>query len=126
VKGAIGGGVSNVLFSEKTTQLEVYVSPTFLEVNERFKYSLECVDVTYNMNSKHIEEGMFKTYIRVKSKCGIIGEIEKIYDNKLLVSYTDSLVAGWNSENKFKQLELDINDVEKLDNGLNSPWIIKI
>ena len=52
VVGAIGGGISNVLFSPKTTKLDALVSPTFLDVNGRFKYSLDCVDVNYNFN-KH-------------------------------------------------------------------------
>jgi len=76
------------------------------------------------MNTKHIEDTEFKTYMRVKTKDNkIIGEIEKIYDNKLLISYTDGSNTGWNSQNDYKKIELFINDVEKLDNGLNSPWI---
>lgn len=125
VVGAIGGGISNVLFSPKNTKLIALISPTFLDVNQRFKYSLDCVDVTYNMNTRHVEQGGFKTYMRVKTKDGkIVGEIEKIYDNKLLVSYTNGSIVGWNSQNIFKQIELDMSDVEKLDNGLNSPWEI--
>jgi hypothetical protein len=66
-----------------------------------------------------------KTYMRVKTKDNkIVGEIEKIYDNKLLISYTDGSNSGWNAQNYYKQIELSINDVEKLDNGLNSPWVI--
>jgi capsular polysaccharide biosynthesis protein len=128
VIGAIGGGISNVLFSSDTTKLEVLVSPTFLDVNKRFKYSLDCVDVTYNNNTEHTEKGDFKTYMRVKLKNGkIIGEIEKIYDNKLFLSYTsDSSNTGWNSQNIYKQIELDMKDVIKLDNGLNSPWILNL
>jgi len=127
VTGAIGGGISNVLFSSKITKLEAFISPTFLEVNQRFKYSLDCVDVYYNMNTKHVEENEFKTYMRVKTKDEkIMGEIEEIYDNKLLVSYTDGSITGWNSQSTYKKIELEMNSVEKLDNGLNSPWIIKI
>lgn len=125
VVGAIGGGISNVLFSPKNTRLEALVSPTFLDVNMRFKYSLECVNVNYNMNSEHVETTEFKTYMRVKTKDGkIIGEIEKIYDDKLLVSYTDGSNVGWNAQNKYKQIEFQMEDVEKIDNGLNSPWKI--
>lgn len=125
VVGAIGGGISNVLFSKKETKLEALISPTFLDVNKRFKYSLDCVDVYYNMNSEHVEKTEFKTYMRVKTKDGkIVGEIEKIYDDKLLVSYTDGSNTGWNAQNVYKQIELNMMDVEKLDNGLNSPWII--
>jgi hypothetical protein len=126
VVGAIGGGISNVLFSQKITKLEAIVSPTFLDVNRRFKYSLDCVDVNYNFNTEHVEKTEFKTYMRVKTKDGsIIGEIEKIYDNKLLVSYTDGSNTGWNAQNQYKQVELNMEEVEKLDNGLNSPWKIR-
>ena len=127
VVGAIGGGISNVLFSPKTTKLEAFISPTFLDVNMRFRYSLDCVDVKYNMNSRHAEEGEFKTYMRVKTKDGkIVGEIEQIYDNKLLISYNDGSNTGWNSQNKYQQIEVDMTDVEKLDDGLNSPWKLHI
>ena len=103
------------------------MSPTFLDVNGRFKYSLECVDVSYNINTEHIEKTDFKTYMRVKTKDEkIIGEIEKIYDNKLLVSYTDGSNTGWNAQNSYKQIELNMEEVEKLDNGLNSPWKINV
>lgn len=127
VIGAIGGGISNVLFSPKTTKLEAIISPTFLDINTRFKYSLNCVDVFYNTNTEHFEKTEFKTYMRVKTKDEtIVGEIEKIYDNKLLVSYTDGSNTGWNAQNKYKQIELNIEDVEKLDNGLNSLWKLNI
>lgn len=127
VVGAIGGGISNVLFSPKLTKLEALVSPTFLDVNGRFKYSLDCVDVSYNTNTEHVEKTAFKTYMRVKTKDEkIIGEIEKIYDNKLLISYTDGSNTGWNAQNTYKQIELNMEEVEKIDNGLNSPWFLNI
>jgi hypothetical protein len=125
VVGAIGGGISNVLFSPPTAHLEAIVSPTFLDVNLRFKYSLDCVNVYYNYNTIHEESSEFKKFMRVKSKNNtIIGEIEQIYDNKLLISYTDGSNTGWNSLNQFNQIELDIQEIEKLDNGLNSSWIL--
>ena len=124
--GAIGGGISNVLFSPPTTKLEAIVSPTFLEVNHRFKYSLEGVDVAYNENTEHTEHGQFKRYMRVKSQDGkIIGEIEEIYenDNKILISYTpDSSTTGWNAQNNYQQIKLNMNEVDRLDQGLNSAW----
>ncbi|NBX71326.1 glycosyltransferase family 61 protein, partial [bacterium] len=57
VVGAIGGGISNVLFSPKTTKLEALISPGFLDINMRFRYSLDCVDIHYNYNTKHVDEG---------------------------------------------------------------------
>ena len=123
VMGAIGGGLANVLFSSNKTKLKAIVSPTFLDVNKRFKFCLDCVDVDYDMRTNHIEDTEFKTYMRVKTKDGkIVGEIEKIYGNKLLVSYTDGSNTGWNSQSKYNKIELTIDNVEKLDNGLNSPW----
>lgn len=125
VVGAIGGGISNVLFSPKTTKLEAIVSPTFLDVNSRFKYSLNCVDVYYNYNAESVEKGELKTYMRVKTKDGkMVGEIEKIYDKTLVLSYTDGSNTGWNAQNEYRKIEIDINDIERLDNGLNSPWIL--
>ena len=127
VIGSIGGGISNVLFSPTSTKLEVLVSPTFLDVNKRFKYSLDHVDVYYNMNSKHVEDTKFKMYMRVKTKDEtIIGEIEDIdnVNKKLIISCTDGSNTGCNAENNYKQLELNFKDVIKLDEGLNSPWII--
>jgi len=125
VVGAIGGGISNVLFSPKNTKLEAIISPTFLDVNLRFKYSLDCVDVYYNFNTEHYEKTELKTYMRVRTKDNkIIGEIEKIYDDKLLISYTNDFNVGWNFESKYEKIELNQNEVEKIDNGLNSPWLI--
>jgi hypothetical protein len=123
VVGAIGGGISNVLFSPATTHLEVIISPGFLEVNKRFKYILDCVDVYYNYNTQHVEDGEFKKYMRVKFDGGI-GEIEEIAGDKLIVSYTDGSNTGWNSECSFKRIELCSSQVERLDNGLNSAWEI--
>ena len=31
------------------------------------------------------------------------------------------LTQGWNSQSKYKKIELDIDNVDKLDHGLNSP-----
>ena len=125
VVGAIGGGISNVLFSHTTTKLEALISPTFLDVNERFKYSLSGVYVNYNMHTEHVENGKYKSYMRVKTLDGkIIGEIEKIYDNTLLISYTSDSInnTGWNAQNTYQQIELNMSDVVPLDKGLNSPW----
>lgn len=123
VVGAIGGGISNVLFSPANTHLEAIISPGFLEVNKRFKYSLDCVDVYYNYNTQHIETGEFKKYMRVKFHGGI-GEIEEIIGDKLIISYTDGSNTGWNSECIFKNVEMSKDQLARLDNGLNSAWKI--
>lgn len=123
IVGAIGGGISNVLFSPPTTKLETIVSPGFLEINQRFLYSLDCVDVVYNYNTKHVDEGDFKRYMRVKTKDGsIIGEIEEVHENTVIVSYNPGFQSGWNAKMEYKQIELKKDDIIALDKGLNSPW----
>jgi capsular polysaccharide biosynthesis protein len=77
VIGAIGGGICNVLFSKPECKLTAIVSPYFLDVNTRFKYSIDKVKLTLFVDSKNVETTSFKKYMRVK--CGdIVGEITNI------------------------------------------------
>lgn len=127
VVGCIGGGIANVLFSRPDTKLTAIISPTFLEVNKRFKYSLDCVDVFYDYNTYHTESNTFKTYMRVKQKYeNIIGEIIKVKEKSVIVQYTDGSNTGWNSNNTYKTKELNYENIDILDNGLNSPFVFKI
>ncbi len=123
--GSIGGGLCNVLFS-KDAKLLVLVSPTFLDVNSRFKYSFKNIKTEYFFDSEHIEKGDWKKYMRVKTIDNIIGEIEEVYDESLLISYTNKFVAGWNSQVNFEKKIVNKNDCYPLDNGLNSPWKINM
>lgn len=123
VIGSIGGGLCNVLFSKKNTNLITIVSPTFLDVNKRFKYSLESVNVNYFDKTFHIENGIFKKYMRVSCPSkNIIGEISNITGDVLEVIYTDDSVSGWNLSNEFKKIFLNKNQCTPIDNGLNSYW----
>lgn len=127
VVGCIGGGIANVLFSKPTTKLTAIISPTFLEVNKRFKYSLDCVEVFYDYNTHHTEINKFKTYMRVKHKYNdILGEIIEVKDNSVVVQYTDGSNTGWNSNNTYKTIEIKLDEIICLDNGLNSPFVYKI
>lgn len=123
--GSIGGGLCNVLFSKKTTKLIPIISPTFLEINDRFKYSFSLVETQYFDKTSHVESGKFKKYMRIKYN-NIIGEISEVYKNKIKIEYTDENLAGWNSQMNFKNLIVNKNDVEILDNGLNSCWKINM
>lgn len=122
VIGCIGGGISNVLFSKPNTKLICIVSPTFLDINTRFKYSLDCVDVHYDFNTFHVEHTKFKKYMRVK-KDDIIGEITEVKEKSVVIQYTDGSNTGWNSQHSYKTIELDYTTIIALDNGLNSPYI---
>lgn len=123
VVGCIGGGIANVLFSKPDTKLTAIISPTFLEVNKRFKYSLDCVEVFYDKNTEHIENTDFKKYMRVKTIDNkVIGEIIEVKEDSIIIQYTDGSNTGWNSANIFLTKEFKKNEVEKLDNGLNSSF----
>ena len=55
-----------------------------------------------------------------------LGEIEEIYDNELLIKYTDGSNTGWNAQCEYKTKKVNCNNIIILDNGLNSPWILNI
>ena len=125
VIGAIGGGLCNVLFSGENTKLISLISPTFLEVNSRFVYSFSNVDTIYFKDTHHVEIDDWKKYMRVKCD-ELVGEVEDVYEDTLLVSYANEKVAGWNSEIKFDKKIINKSDCVKLDEGLNSSWTFKI
>jgi hypothetical protein len=123
--GAIGGGVCNVMFSPDTTKLTCLVSPTFLEVNKRFVHSLNTVNTLYFDHSTHLEPEKWKKFMRVRSN-DLVGEIVNIDGDVLTVSYTNTFVAGWNSQMSYHKKQININDCIPLDQGLNSSWIVDL
>lgn len=123
VVGAVGGGLCNVLFSQPECKLTAIISPTFLDVNYRFKYSLDGIDVTYFQDTIHDPDQEWKKYMRVQIRPNdIVGEIVDISEKTLTISYTDEFVAGWNNTLIYKTIVCNKTDCEKLDNGLNSPF----
>ena len=125
VVGSIGGGVCNVLFSNPKCKLTTLVSPYFLDVNKRFIYSLNNIDLTLFSDTKNIETTYFKKYMRVKYG-EIIGEIVEIDGDDITITYSDTRLSGWNSENKYKTMTLKSQDCVRLDEGLNSSWKINL
>jgi capsular polysaccharide biosynthesis protein len=123
VVGCIGGGISNVLFSPSTTNLLAIVSPTFLDVNKRFKYSLNNVDVTYDYNTLHVDTEKYKKYQRVKYN-NIVGEIINKNKYTVTIQYNNSgHDVGWNDSNIYSTIEAPTKDIFKLDDGLNSMFL---
>ena len=119
--GAIGGGLCNVLFSGSNCRLVSICSPVFLEINSRFKFCFDRVDTEYFEGTFHLETGEWKKWMRVKS-FDIIGEVEEVLDNHLLVMYTDSDLAGWNSDIEYKKKLIRKEECTAIDKGLNSKW----
>lgn len=125
VVGPIGGGICNVLFSKPDTKLTAIVSPHFLDINSRFKYSFTNVKTNYFIDTYHVEQSTFKRYMRVKIKDrNIIGEITGIDGDYLCVKYSDDVVAGWTAGEEYKHVWVLEDNVQVLDQGLNSAWSI--
>lgn len=133
VIGAIGGGIANVVFSNPNTKLITLVSPGFLNINSRFKYCLDIVDNIYFTDCSHFEKTPFKKYMRVKininsetlyNKKEVLGEIEDIIDEELVIKSTDGSNTGWNSLCNYNIKRVKNTDVILLDDGLNSAWIV--
>jgi hypothetical protein len=132
--GSIGGGMANLLFSNSETKSIVIVTPDFLNINYRFKYSMEHTDITYfNEVKTYSETNTIPLFCRVKiikegdyhNKIGEIFEYDKeTMEYKIHISNND--VAGFNNDITFEYKSFTKNDLELLDNGLNSPYIVDI
>jgi len=125
VIGTIGGGLCNVLFSNENCNLISINSPTFMDINNRFKYCFTKVNTLFYEDTFHIEDTFWKKHMRIKSG-NIIGEIEEVKNDELVILYCDNAVAGWNSEIDYKKITINQNNCVALDNGLNSNWNIDI
>lgn len=127
VIGPIGGGLCNVLFSKPNTKLTAIVSPGFLDINGRFSYSFANVSTKYFNATQHIEVGKYKKYMRVFLKnLNVVGEIKDIQDNKLNVIYSLDALAGWNAQTAYYNVWVEQNEVDIIDNGLNSEWFMDL
>lgn len=130
--GSIGGGMANLLFSPTNTKSYIIVSPYFLEVNYRFKYSMEHTDIKYfNETEVYKENNNIPLYCRVKiintnnnyyNKIGEIINYEKSID-KYKISISNNDVVGFNNKNSFNDIYFKENEFELLDKGLNSPYL---
>jgi hypothetical protein len=132
IVGSIGGGMANLLFSKPSTKSYIIVSPFFLDINYRFKYSMENTIFHYFYDtSVYIEDIKQKIplYCRVQiiNKNSIyynkIGEIVSYFNGKYEIALSNNDVAGFNNNYKFLNISFSENEFKLLDNGLNSPYI---
>ncbi len=122
VVGSIGGGMANSLFSPRSTRTVVIVSPTFLEVNERFKHCFSDVDVMFAMKSRHTSVDPLKKFMRVSTFDSRVGEIHEIEGDFVTVSCAKNRVAGWNNSLNYENRIYERSQLTALDQGLNSEW----
>lgn len=118
VIGCIGGGMCNLLFSPIDTRVLCIVSPHFLEINNRFRYSMEHTKITYFTNTWCTSE----LYRRAITPDGNIGEVVDIVDSEYVLNVSNNDVAGFNSNVAFEKKAYTKSQLEFLDNGLNSPF----
>lgn len=125
VVGAIGGGLANTLFGDTKCTLTPICSPGFLDVNKRFLHCFSQVHVNLFEHTYLESKENLQKYMRVQYM-DIVGEITHIDGAAVTISYLDHLVAGWNSSMKFKIITVDSSNCRKLDNGLNSSWLVDL
>jgi hypothetical protein len=131
--GSIGGGMANLLFSNKNTKSIVLVTPFFLDINYRFKYSLENTDISYFNNiDVYKENNNIPLYCRAiitnekSNYYNKYGEIIEYNNNKYLINISNNDIAGFNNNMKFNNYWFIESEFKLLDNGLNSPYKINI
>ena len=128
--GSIGGGVANLLFSNKNTKSYIIISPYFLDINYRFKYSLDNTDIQYFDNTEVVKKdnSKYSNYIRVKiiNKESLyynkIGELIDFENNLYKIALSNNDVAGFNNKIKFEEILFEEKDFTAIDKGLNSPY----
>ena len=133
--GSIGGGMANLLFSNINTKSIVIATPFFLDINNRFKYSMEHTNIKYIYDViTYLENNKIPLYCRVTiinknskyfDKYGEITEYNK-ENNKYLINISNNDVAGFNNNIKFNNEWFLDSEFKLLDYGLNSPYVINI
>ena len=128
IVGIIGGGMCNLLFSPPETKSLCITTPHFLDINNRFKFSMN--DTAYSDSSSHSEKDKKITLcsrVRIKSGkyAGLIGEVEN-NDTLIKVKLSSNDIAGFSQDFQLETHDFLENDVEAIDKGLNSPFICDI
>lgn len=131
--GSIGGGMANLVFSNKSTKSIVLVTPYFLDINYRFKYSMESSDITYYNDIQTFKQNnSIPLFCRAKiineesEYFNKIGEIVEFTNDKYKVNISNNDVVGFNNLIKYEEEYFDNVDLELLDNGLNSPYTVNL
>ena len=129
VLGLIGGGMANLLFSNKDTITGCIVTPDFLNVNNRFIHSMNHTNITYLNITQHIShQGKYPLYSRIKvidvghDLYDKIGEIDNYQDNMYIIKMSNNDVAGFSMNNEFNIYTFREEQIIAIDNGLNSPF----
>jgi hypothetical protein len=131
--GSIGGGMANLLFSDKSTKSIVLVTPYFMDINYRFRYSMEGSNIEYfNDIETYKEENKISLYCRARiikedsQYYNNIGEIYEYSNKKYSLNISQNDIVGFNNNIIYNNESFYENELELLDKGLNSPYIVNI
>ena len=128
--GLCSGGLTNLLFATKKCNVISIVSPTFLDINNRFRYSIEHTNITYFFDTYLHYEKLFKItkYTRVLVKdINLVGEVvDYEEDNNYIVKVFNEGLTGFSSSCECKTVLVHESNLEPLDHGLNSPFFCKL
>jgi hypothetical protein len=125
IVGFIGGGMANCIFSKMDTHVFCIETPDFLRINSRFLHSMNHTNVLYLPLTQHASyEGPYPLFTRVKLPDSSIGEIEEWNPDSQTYSIKipTAPVAGFSLSNSYSFINYSVSSLEKLDNGLNSPF----
>lgn len=134
VVGIVGGGMCNLLFSPSTTRALCINTPYFLDINERFQYSMNHTQLTISHCSSHTPSpGAFRLYSRVRVTMpdhkyfGCVGEVEGFPEKgSLLVSLSSNDIAGFSQDFPLQKVVLQEHELTAVDQGLNSPFTVNL
>lgn len=121
VVGAIGGGMCNLLFTNKDCKNICICSPHFLSINSRFIFSFSGGVTNYFLSCYNTESDRWKKWMRIKWG-DRIGEIKEVHQDYLVVNSSKTTLSGWNSQDTFEEVRVLKEYATELDNGLNSEW----
>jgi hypothetical protein len=131
--GSIGGGMANLIFSDKSTKSIVLLTPYFMDINYRFKYSMEGSSIEYFKDVNTYKKGKeIPLYCRAKiikedsEYYNKIGEITGYENGKYSINISQNDVAGFNNNIKYNNENFYEKELDLLDKGLNSPYFINI
>lgn len=131
VIGAIGGTITNTIFCNKKCKIICLVSPDFLRINQRMKYILNNNTILFNDTYLDKNDNLVPLNVRIKvidennKYYNFLGEIDSYTNNKYLIKLANNYI-GWNQEETYQTTELEEKQFITLDNGLNSPWFVKM
>lgn len=134
VVGIVGGGMCNLLFSPSTTKSLCINTPFFLNINERFQYSMNHTQLCISHCTSHVPSpGAFRLYSRVRVTelshqfSGCIGEVEGFPEKgSVLVSLSSNDIAGFSQDFPLSKVVIAEKDLVAVDQGLNSPFEVDL